>query len=145
MNEKLEEKLFEQHYLLRNSVVESPIPFSMFGIECGDGWYDLLDELLTELEKLIDEKYPHFKVDSKDSFKLTVDQIKEKYGGLRFYISYGNDEILDLIDKFEEKSYKICEICGKEGELKVTRGWYSTLCENHRAERENEYLKLFDK
>jgi len=56
-------------------------------------------------------------------------QVKEKYGGLRFYMTCGNDEIYSLIQKAEELSYKTCEECGSPGE---ERGgsWINTLCDN---------------
>lgn len=60
-------------------------------------------------------------------------QVKEKFGGLRFYIANGNKEIRDRITKAENESYKICEQCGEPGELYVT-GWWRTLCEKHAKE-----------
>lgn len=113
-----------------------------FGIECDDGWFEMLDELMTKLEK-IDVQH-----------KIEINQIKEKFGGLRFYISDGSikldiagqgsftvgvksdwEEIHNLINEYQSKSYTICEICGKPGKLCKTQGstWLKTVCIEHRA------------
>lgn len=56
-------------------------------------------------------------------------QVKEKFGGLRFYMTHGNDEIFSLISEAESKSYKTCEECGEPGDQKDT-GWVKTLCDS---------------
>ncbi len=56
-------------------------------------------------------------------------QVKEKFGGLRFYMTCGSDEIFDLISEAEALSYKTCEECGKPGEERDT-GWIHTHCDN---------------
>lgn len=87
--------------------------------DCGDGWFQLIWNLCEGLEKVVD-----------DTFK--VDQVKEKFGTLRFYVSYVNDEISSLIHNAEELSSKTCEICGKPGHLKVKGGWYRTVCDDEK-------------
>jgi hypothetical protein len=64
-----------------------------------------------------------------------VIQVKEKFGGLRFYINEGTSEIHQRIAKAEIESMKICEITGKLGKLRTDIGWYRTLCDE-------EYLKI---
>ena len=54
-------------------------------------------------------------------------QIKEKFGGLRFYVD-GTTELLDFIDEMEAKSLTICEKCGKPGKPREG-GWILTLCD----------------
>lgn len=122
MNVELENKLVKDHWILSNSVQVDryTLPFPMFGIECDDGWYNLLDELCSRIEDKLDKEVDEF----------FVDQVKEKYGGLRFYVSSATEEILDLIDEYEEKSYTICESCGKSGKLVNHFGWYKTVCED---------------
>ena len=94
-------------------------PFELFGIECGDGWkqlYEPLIDWIVEYNKTHDDK-------------IVIEQIKEKYAGLRFYIDHGPKELYNLIDKAEEESYKICEFCGtKENVGLVIQGWYTTIC-----------------
>lgn len=94
------------------------------GIECGPGWFDLIDTLSRKLEKII------IKIeDLEDHEKPYASQVKEKFGGLRFYMSLENKEISQLIEEAEIKSKEICEICGKKGEMRKKYGWYSCLCD----------------
>jgi len=89
-----------------------------FGLEVGDGWYKILEELITKIAELDKEK------------RVKVVQVKEKFGGLRFYINSGTDEIFNVIDEAEAKSLITCEQCGKVGSIDVTHGWMLTLCED---------------
>ena len=84
-----------------------------WGFMCEDGWLKLIDELSGKIVKL-----------NKD---IEACEVKEKFGGLRFYIDGGNKKIWDLINKYEEKSFTICEKCGKSGRIRGTN-WYITLC-----------------
>jgi hypothetical protein len=92
-----------------------------FGFECGDGWFDLLWRLCEDIEKL----------DPPEDFY--VDQVKEKYGGLRFYVGNDTLEIYDRIVEAEEESYTICEDCGSVGAVTSNHGWLSTLCDKCRG------------
>lgn len=81
----------------------------------GDGWFRLEQLLIEDLIKL--------------GWNKEVTQIKEKFGGLRFYINYGSDEIFKRIDQAESESYKTCEICGSKDDIGKTSGWITTMCE----------------
>lgn len=98
-----------------------------FGLECGDGWYELIYKLCEDLEKEI-EQLPQ---ESRSQYR--VFQIKEKFGTLRFYlVSHRNTKIQRLIYAAEKKSAKICEICGvSDACLRKKSGWYKTLCDEH--------------
>ncbi|MEK7197881.1 MAG: hypothetical protein AAB648_00250 [Patescibacteria group bacterium] len=114
-------------YLFKNFLFfhpEAPITKSLmaFGFECGDGWFELINELCKKLKAL----------DLKD---FRVLQVKEKFGGLRFYVNGVEldkaDETYQLIDEAEAKSLTICEKCGKPGKSNEI-GWIRTLCDNCR-------------
>ena len=64
-------------------------------------------------------------------------QIKEKYGSLRLYTNFGNDEIYDVIDKYESISEKTCFECGKPA-TKMTEGYILPYCDEH-FEKYNYY------
>lgn len=57
-----------------------------------------------------------------------IGQIKEKWGGLRFYTYRVSQETQDLIDWAEDQSLKTCEMCGKPGKGYEIGGWWKTLC-----------------
>lgn len=85
-----------------------------FGV--GDGWRELVEQLCYDLK----------------DFPIEVVQVKEKFGGLRFYIDTKSDEIYDkatkIIHEAEAKSFVICENCGMHGNLRNKHGWLTTLC-----------------
>ncbi len=57
-----------------------------------------------------------------------IAQVKEKFGGLRFYIHGGSEALEKYIGWLEDLSYKICQTCGKEGKRVNRKGWIATLC-----------------
>jgi hypothetical protein len=64
-----------------------------------------------------------------------VEQIKEKFGGLRFYYSGGDEKIQGMVRMAEAWADRHCEECGKPGQ-KRSGGWIRTLCDEHEAERQ---------
>lgn len=103
-----------------NSLTDTPdhrLCFSLFGVECGKGWYKLITPIVKEITK----------VNKELKTNIHIHQIKEKYGTLRFYSS-GNDKIFDMIDKAEDKSWNVCEVCGTEKDIVHTMGWITTYC-----------------
>lgn len=115
-------KNFKERFKFFKNKIEGT-PFYYFDIECGEGWSDLLWKLCEGIEEEI-------KKSNIEDFCVT--QIKEKFGGLRFYFVNGNDKIRELINKAEDDSFEVCELCGAEGKLKKINGWFSTLCEKCR-------------
>jgi hypothetical protein len=104
---------------------------------CPVGWQPMVEELCSKLAKIVEEKNVVFQ----------IEQIKEKFGGLRFYYFYNGDrvdEIADLIHEAEERSFKICEVTGEEGELRIKGkgyGWLKTLSDGEAGRQGYETLK----
>jgi hypothetical protein len=61
---------------------------------------------------------------------IEVQQIKEKFGGLRFYYDGGDERISGLVDMAETWANHTCETCGNKGQ-KRSGGWVRTLCDFH--------------
>jgi len=99
---------------------------TMFGFDCGDGWFDILKECIEGIKDEL-EMNPWYVDEWNSSPKVT--QIKEKYGTLSFYMTVVNDAICDIIDRAEYKSSVICEECGKPGNIKCKSSWYITICD----------------
>lgn len=76
-------------------------------------------------------KTPHVIADRVDWIR--IQQIKEKFGGLRFYYDGGNDEISGMVRMAELWAGHTCEKCGNKGERR-SGGWVRTLCDVHEAE-----------
>lgn len=123
MNEFLESigGLENGYYLDRGPITSASI------FECGPGWYPLLKDLIVDLIAL--------------GWNKQTCQVKEKFGGLRFYINEGSSDIFDRISKAEELSYKTCEVTGGPGKLRSDLGWMSTLCDSEYEKRLAEKIR----
>jgi len=101
-----------------------------WGIECGDGWFDLIDTICKAIQNQtehVNRLWPHLK------FGVVAAQVKEKYGTLRFYNEFIYADELgkhdrDRLEKYinqvngmisfaEFMSGRICEVCGQKGSL----------------------------
>lgn len=122
-----------------------------FGFECGDGWFDLIDTLCRNIKHHVDynnEDVDRFKDKEErppwaptEYISVQAVQVKEKYGGLRFYVNGYNDYVRGLISMAESMSYRTCEECGNPGKPNE-RGWIITLCEPCREERAQSFFCL---
>lgn len=66
---------------------------------------------------------------------IKIDQIKEKFGTLRVYMNFYNDEVDKAIEVAELESSQTCEDCGKEGHMTNIHHWMRTLCDDCEKER----------
>jgi len=147
-----------------------------WGFECGDGWFQILNQLMGNIQHhidwkerqrevaikfnqiaeqlkagdstLFDEEYKDltgldFKEQRRQELidryptvipepipQVTLDQVKEKFGTLRFYYSGGDDYIRGLVSMAESMSGVTCEECGKPG-TQSSGGWIKTVCKEH--------------
>ena len=113
-----------------------------WGFECGDGWFNVLDQLMGNIQHHIDWNNKNFEkgyTQYKQVPQVTLDQIKEKFGTLRFYYTGGDDVIDGMVRMAESMSGVTCEECGNSGTT-GGQGWLVTLCETHRTAREERQL-----
>lgn len=73
----------------------------------------------------------------KEKYVPVAMQVKEKFGGLRFYVNGATDKHHNYIDFAESMSYNICEQCGSPGQT-YHMGWHRTLCDKHPDENYGE-------
>lgn len=97
-----------------------------WGFECGDGWFNIINQLCHRIQHHIDWMNRTEEVVP----QVVVEQVKEKFGTLRFYYSGGDDYISGLVDMAEGLSGVTCEVCGNPGTM-TGGGWIRTLCETH--------------
>ena len=71
---------------------------------------------------------------------IRVEQIKEKFGGLRFYYSGGDEYIDGMVRMAEVWAGTTCETCGNKGKRR-DGGWIRTLCDTHEAEHQAKMEK----
>lgn len=91
-----------------------------WGFECGEGWFEPILKLTQQLE-VLNRKTP-------ENCVVCV-QCKEKFGGLRFYISNYTPEAEELVRHAEKTCASTCEECGAQSaDMDDTGGWLRTLC-----------------
>lgn len=152
MDLKLQNKLFEKYPKIFKQRDLSPQETCMcWGINCGDGWYDIIDRLCFLIQSRVEqphksiEMYEEWIADSSDqseieSWKKKIKeeknkiisvefvQVKEKFASLRIYHTSDNAFISGLIAMAESVSAITCEKCGNKGVLRK-RGWMHILCD----------------
>ena len=114
------------------SYIKQTNPYD-YGFDISDGWYKLVYELILKI-RTNDE--------AKGKWVTKVTQCKEKFGGLRFYVTGTSDKNWDLIREAEKKSYGVCENTGSEVEVGIwNMGWVRTIC---KKEALSMFAKLSD-
>lgn len=95
----------------------------------GDGWQPIILQVHHRLTELVGD------------YKVT--QIKEKFGGLRYYYdlpSGVHPEVFVLcehtVQAAEAASFEVCEVCGDPGKPSAYQGWVKTVCATHQQRRE---------
>lgn len=160
MRKELDEALCAKYPLIFRDRNAPMIETAMcWGFCTGDGWYNLIDTLCALLtsdyrqaqsrydfikdklnqpqwegskkivtQEMIDEAKA--KLDEEKSKVPVASQVKEKFGGLRFYVNGAIDKHWNYIHFAESMSCTICEECGAPGK-RYTDGWHRTLCDIH--------------
>ena len=104
-----------------------------YGSECGDGWFNIIDTMCSAIQSHIDHTN---RVNPEDPvYQVMVTQVKEKFGGLRFYYVGGDDYCRGIVAMAEAMSYHVCEVCSDQASTFDDGGWIMTLCEKHRQEQ----------
>jgi hypothetical protein len=109
-----------------------------WGFECGDGWFNILDQLMSNIQHHIDWNNQNFDKgykQYKQVAQVTLDQVKEKFGTLRFYYTGGDDIIDGMVRMAESMSGCTCEECGNIGKSRGG-GWIHTYCDPCETKRE---------
>ena len=171
MRKELDEALCAKYPLIfqdRNADMRTTA--MCWGFECGDGWYNLIDVLCSKLYahySHANNRYQHLlevgvgntlygtkvvtqeeldkakeKMEHERGHVPIASQVKEKFGGLRFYVQGAIDEHYHYISFAESMSYHTCEVCGAPGK-RWTDGWHKTLCDIH-AEMEGRSEEYAD-
>ncbi len=111
------------------------------GFAVGTGWWPIIESLCANIQSHTDwwnknrETRPVVE-------QVVVEQIKEKFGGLRFYYTGGDDQISGMVRMAEAWADHSCEECGAPG-TSGGKGWIKTLCPTHRAEADARYAERF--
>lgn len=110
------------------------------GFCVGEGWWQIIESLCSSIQGHIDwnndtrnrllESNPYKHTIPEEIPQVVVHQIKEKFGGLRFYYEGGDNAIHGMVRMAESWASNTCEVCGDKGTSR-SGGWIKTLCEKH--------------
>lgn len=115
------------------------------GVAVGPGWWPIIQSLCAQIDS-----YTKWRNNTREALlkhnpynhpipdevpQVVITQIKEKFGGLRFYYDGGDGFIRGLETMAEVWASYTCEECGKPGDRR-DGGWIRTLCDEHEAERQ---------
>jgi hypothetical protein len=111
------------------------------GFAVSEGWWPIIESLCANIQSHTDWWNTNRK-ERPVVEQVVVEQIKEKFGGLRFYYQGGDDTIRGMVRMAESWAGHSCETCGAPG-TSGGRGWIKTLCPVHRAEADARYKERF--
>lgn len=130
MNYSLQQKLFKKYpNIFRQKDLPPGESCMCWGIDTGDGWYWLIDNLCRQLQRDT----------GKNNYQIVATQVKEKFGMLRFYVEGATEKQYGAIDLAGLMSASICELCGATGgDVSQTKGYIQTLCGRCKAKTNKE-------
>ena len=122
MTEDLEQKLYELFPEIFRDKDKTPQETCMcWGICVGSGWFNILHDLCTKIMEVAPE--------------TIAIQVKEKFGGLRFYYWPHSEAVDKLVSEAEAEALSTCEYCGTNTDVTTEGpGWVKTLCKSCRYE-----------
>jgi hypothetical protein len=161
MTKELEQKLVAAYPENFGNYGKPPMESCMsWGLECGDGWYGIVDDLCYALNN---SRWSTYEKGRDGSYiKITMPrvvftQIKEKFGTLTIYFHTEytthngdftdegpfenpaaakesqkryNEQAEGMVAMAETLSYRTCEICGSKEATQTNGGWIKTLCKS---------------
>jgi hypothetical protein len=114
-------------------------PYGGFAI--GEGWWPIIESLCGQIQSYTD--WNNTNRETRPVVPQTVVmQVKEKFGGLRFYYDGGDEAVAGMVRMAEAWADHSCEECGAPG-TSGGKGWIRTLCPTHRAEADARYAERF--
>jgi hypothetical protein len=140
MRKELDELLCEKYpKMMVNRNKDMTETAMCWGFACGDGWYNILNQLMGNIQHHLDWKSRNGEVVP----QVTLDQVKEKFGTLRFYYTGGDDIIDGMVRMAEAMSGCTCEFCGNPAERKGG-GWVRTICDPCEEKRQTDHAKYLE-
>ena len=137
MNEDQEFKEYEEFSKRMEEAFPKMYNSKYGGFAVGKGWWLIIEKLSKRIQSHLDWANRESEVIK----QVKVQQVKEKFGGLRFYYDGGDEYIAGLVSMAEGWASESCEDCGAPGK-KSGGGWVRTLCNTHEVEREQRQAEF---
>lgn len=135
MTKELQQQLFTEFpHLYALAKLPMDQTCMCWGICVGNGWFNIIRELSRKIV-VIDPT-------------VQAEQVKEKFGGLRFYTRGGTMETADAVDKAISAAARqadvTCEYCGSMEDVKPTSGWITMMCGKCRKDNGRESQDFYE-
>lgn len=142
-------QLIQHHIDSTNTQHENALKYNEMAVACRTGdftafdeWYkDPLAQYVITLRQQMANGTAELRDVPDQVNQVVANQIKEKFGGLRFYVGGTDDYVRGAIALAESMSYSICDQCGNKGRVgnqdipmdsqEKVGGYYATRCPNH--------------
>lgn len=122
MDKALQSKLFEAYpEIFRERHLPIEESAMSWGLQVGDGWYRLIDDLCRDLKSMTEAGSP----------QAVATQVKDKSGRLRFHVRETDASQRSLIERAEDLSTRTCDVCGAPGSPISSRRMVVTRCAQH--------------
>jgi hypothetical protein len=123
MSPELQDRLSAKYPKIFSNLTSPELPPSC-SLDCGDGWYWLIERLCHCVQDLVDQQ---------GLTQHVAQHVKEKFGGLRFYWYFSDDQVDAMTEFAEALSHFACGDCGDCGDcgapaVRNTDGWMHTTC-----------------
>ena len=104
MEQELQDKIFEKYpKIFRQKDLPMQQTCMCWGITCGDGWYNIIETACMVIQNHVNYK----NASSEEDMIFEAAQIKEKFGGLRFYYDGGDDTVAGIIQMAEAMKHAV--------------------------------------
>ncbi len=128
MRSNLQNFLYEKYpALFRQKDLPMSETCMCWGINCGDGWYGLVNRTCAKIQAYCEEQ----------KIKVEFVQVKQKFGGLRIYfdmvgdyLDYHQNSVQEIVTDAEKASFNTCEVCGSTEGVRIddSTGWLQPMC-----------------
>lgn len=122
------EELINKYPKIFQDYEGNPERVNWYGVPTG--WLPVIDKLCGSIQSYIDHTTRYTNDGPKKPEQVTCVQMKEKFGGLRFYTNGHDNYVEGMINMAEYICDHTCQDCGSEQDLGTTSGWISVLCRN---------------
>lgn len=122
------EQLIQKYPKIFKQYEGNPGMVNWYGVP--QGWLSIIDKLCGAIQSYVDNTTRYINGNPTNPPQPTLTQMKEKFGGLRFYMEDSDDYVEGMIRMAEYMCDNTCQDCGTEENLGVTSGWISVLCRN---------------
>lgn len=122
----------QQELIQKYPRIFKPYEGNPYGVnwDVPDGWIQLIDDLCGAIQSRVDN-WKMWNAEGEHTCpQVTCTQVKEKFGGLRFYTIGGDEQTEGMIRMAEHMSYRMCINCATRENIVRTEGWITYKCKS---------------